>query len=113
MRGTRIDTSLGRPRAFQSRGIGYPTWSRGASPITGKWQIETVAINKPVSICGATVSPGDLALADEMGVRFVPHAMMAAVLARAQAIGIDERGRFAEIEGGVAIAELTPRKSMK
>jgi regulator of RNase E activity RraA len=40
-----------------SRGIGYPVWSKGASPITGKWRIETVAINVPVAICGIPVKP--------------------------------------------------------
>ena len=93
-----------------SRSIGYPTWSRGASPITGKWRIETVAINKPVSICGVTVSPGDLVLADETGVCFVPRGAAAAVLARAQAIAADERARLAEIKNCVPIAKLTPRK---
>lgn len=51
-----------------SRGIGYPIWSKSVSPITGKWRVETVAINKPVMICGITVNPGDVVLADETGV---------------------------------------------
>ena len=54
-----------------SRGIGYPIWSRSVSPITGKWRIETVAINKPITICGVAVNPGDLVLADEIGVCFI------------------------------------------
>src|SRR6516162_383253 len=45
-----------------SRGIGYPIWSKSVSPITGKWQVETAAINKPVAICGIAVHPGDLVL---------------------------------------------------
>ena len=98
--------------ADSSRSIGYPTWSRGVSPITGKWRIETVAINKPVEICDMTVSPGDLVLADETGVCFVPRESVALVLARAQAIAADEQARLAEINRGVRIANLTPRKPM-
>jgi 4-hydroxy-4-methyl-2-oxoglutarate aldolase len=94
-----------------SRTIGYPIWSRGVSPITGKWRIETASINRPVSICSVTVSPGDLVAADETGVCFVPREATAAVLARAQAIGSDERARLAEIDRGVSIAKLTPRRS--
>jgi 4-hydroxy-4-methyl-2-oxoglutarate aldolase len=94
----------------RSRSLGYPIWSRGASPITGKWRIETASINQPVSICGVTVSPGDLVAADETGVCFVPHRDAGVVLARAQAITADERARLAEIDSGVPIAELTPRK---
>jgi len=96
--------------AHHSRSIGYPIWSRGVSPITGKWRIETVAINNPVSICGVTVSPGDLVLADETGVCFVPRGNAAAVLAGAQAIAADECARLAEIRNCVPIAKLTPRK---
>ncbi len=67
-----------------SRAIGLPVWSRSVSPITGKWRVETVAINKPVTIAGVTVDPGDLVLADETGVCFVPRQRAAEVLARAQ-----------------------------
>ena len=95
-----------------SRGIGYPIWSRGVSPITGKWRIETVSINMRISICGVTVYPGDLVAADETGVCFVPHEAAGMVLARAQAIATDERARLAEINGGAPIAELAPRKPL-
>jgi len=95
-----------------SRGIGYPIWSRGVSPITGKWRIGTVSINMRISICGVTVYPGDLVAADETGVCFVPHEAAGMVLARAQAIATDERARLAEINGGAPIAELTPRKPL-
>ena len=39
------------------RDIGYAIWSRSVSPITGKWRIETVAVNKPVTICGVASIP--------------------------------------------------------
>ena len=55
-----------------SRKIGYPIWSSSVSPVTGKWRIQTVAINRPVSIAGIPVRPGDLVLADEVGVCVVP-----------------------------------------
>jgi regulator of RNase E activity RraA len=96
-----------------SRSIGYPIWSRSVSPLTGKWRIETVSVNKPISICGVAVSPGDLVLADETGVCFVPREAASGVLARAQAIAADESMRLAEIRSGVAIAELTARKPVK
>ncbi len=51
-----------------SRGIGYPVWSSSVSPMTGKWRIQTVGVNVPVNICGIIVHPGDLVLADEVGV---------------------------------------------
>ena len=95
-----------------SRGIGYPVWSKGASPITGKWRIETVAINVPVSICGISVKPGDLVVADEAGVCFVPHERAADVLAVVQKILRYEENRMRLIADGVSVPDLAkaPRK---
>lgn len=95
-----------------SRGIGYPVWSKGASPITGKWRIETVAINVPVSICGISVKPGDLVVADEAGVCFVPHERAADVLAVVQKILRYEENRMRQIADGVPVPDLAkaPRK---
>jgi regulator of RNase E activity RraA len=95
-----------------SRGIGYPVWSKGASPITGKWRIETVAINVPVSICGVAVKPGDLVLADEVGVCFVPHERAGDVLAVVQRILKHEKERLAQIAAGTPVPDLAkaPRK---
>jgi regulator of RNase E activity RraA len=92
-----------------SREIGYPIWSRSVSPITGKWRIETVAINRPVSICSVTVSPGDLVLADEVGVCFVPHKRADEVLKRAQRVAANEKIRQARISSGAPISALLPK----
>jgi regulator of RNase E activity RraA len=94
-----------------SRSIGYPVWSKGASPITGKWRIETVAINVPVAICGIPVKPGDLVVADEVGVCFVPFERAGEVLAAVQRILKYEEKRLAQIADGVPVPDLarTPR----
>ncbi len=89
-----------------SRAIGLPVWSKSVSPITGKWRVETVAINKPVSVCGVNVNPGDLVLADETGVCFIPREHAAEVLARAQRNAAAEKLREDKIAAGVPIAEL-------
>jgi regulator of RNase E activity RraA len=92
-----------------SREIGYAIWSRSVSPITGKWRIETVAVNQPVSICGVTVDPGDLVLADEVGVCFIPRERAAEVLERAQRIATNEKARQAKIASGAPVPELLPK----
>jgi 4-hydroxy-4-methyl-2-oxoglutarate aldolase len=89
-----------------SRAIGLPVWSKSVSPITGKWRVETVAINKPVAICGVTVSPGDVVLADETGICFVPRERAGEVLQRAQRNAAAEKLREQRIASGVPIAEL-------
>jgi 4-hydroxy-4-methyl-2-oxoglutarate aldolase len=92
------------------RDIGYAIWSRSVSPITGKWRIETVAVNKPVTICGVSVNPGDLVLADETGVCFIPRARAADVLARARKIAASEVAREAKIASGAPVPELMLKK---
>lgn len=89
-----------------SRAIGYPVWSSGVSPITGKWRIETVAINAPVAIAGIDVRPGDLVVADECGVCFVPFARAAEVLAVAQRLAASEEKRLKKLDEGIPLTEF-------
>jgi 4-hydroxy-4-methyl-2-oxoglutarate aldolase len=94
-----------------SRAIGLPVWSRSISPLTGKWRVETVAINKPVTVCGVIVNPGDLVLADETGVCFIPRERAAEVLRRAERNAAAEKQREAKITSGAPVSELFgPRK---
>lgn len=95
-----------------SRKIGYPVWSSSVSPATGKWRIETVGINVPVVMAGVTVHPGDLVIADEVGVCFVPRARAAEVLATAQRLEQAEEERLAKIGEGMPLAQflVIPRK---
>ena len=88
-----------------SRKIGYPVWSSGVSPITGKWRVRTVAVNRPVSIAGVTVRPGDLVVADEVGVCFVPFERAAEVLAVAQRLAKREEDRLAKLASGLALKD--------
>src|SRR3954470_4239763 len=89
-----------------SRSIGYPVWCSGVSPITGKWRIETVAVNKPVSIAGVEVKPGDLVIADEVGVCFIPFARAAEVLAMAQRLAGLEAVRLKNLADGISLPEF-------
>ncbi|HEX5211278.1 MAG TPA: RraA family protein, partial [Pseudolabrys sp.] len=85
-------------------------WSRSVSPRTGKWRLRTVAVNKPVTVCGVAVAPGDLVLADETGVCFVPRDRAADVLARVRKIAENEKLRTAKIAAGVPVKDLLPAK---
>jgi 4-hydroxy-4-methyl-2-oxoglutarate aldolase len=95
-----------------SRRIGYPVWSSGVSPITGKWRIETVAVNQPVRIAGIEVRPGDLVVADECGVCFVPRGRAEELLTVARRLAQSEEERLAKLAGGMPLAQFAamPRK---
>lgn len=92
-----------------SRDIGFPLWSRSVSSITGKWRLETVLINGRVEIAGIQVRPGDLVVADEGGVCFVPHSYIERVLERARQITDGEDLRYQDIEAGVSVVELAKK----
>ena len=92
-----------------SRDIGYAIWSRSVSPITGKWRVKTIAVNKPVTICGIRVNPGDLVLADETGICFIPRERVNDVLQRARRIAANEITRQAKIDFGEPVSELLPK----
>ena len=52
--------------------LGFACWSTGKTPITGRWRLEAVAYGEPVSICGVQARQGDVVVADDGGVVFVP-----------------------------------------
>ncbi|AZG06398.1 MAG: dimethylmenaquinone methyltransferase [Bordetella sp. SCN 67-23] len=93
----------------QSRSQDFPIWSRGVSSITGKWRLETVAINGIVHIRGVQVRPGDLVVADEGAICFIPREAVETVLKRAQEIGEGEARRYRDIQDGMPIPELARR----
>lgn len=91
-----------------SRAIGLPVWAKGTTPVTGKWRVETEGVNVPVTIAGVSVAPGDLVVADETGVCFVPRADIERVLETAQCLTADEEARLRRIAEGAPLSEITP-----
>lgn len=93
----------------QSRSIGFPLWSRSISPITGKWRIQTVAVNGPIRVAGIQVCAGDLVIADDTGICFLPRESVEAVLKRVREIFDGEALRYADINNGVPVPDLANR----
>jgi 4-hydroxy-4-methyl-2-oxoglutarate aldolase len=89
-----------------SRKIGFPIWSKHVSPITGKWRCITQEINGPVNIFGLTVKPGDLVVADETGICFVPQDIIEEVLELAEAADRKEEEWLKKLDSGLSIPDL-------
>jgi len=68
------------------RRIGFPVVCRGFSPVSSKWELETVAMNERVVIDGVTIEPGDIIYADADGCIVIPRADYEQVFDRALAI---------------------------
>jgi 4-hydroxy-4-methyl-2-oxoglutarate aldolase len=90
-----------------SRAIGYPIWSSELTAVTGKWRLQTVEINGPVQIGDVRVEPGDLVIADESSVCFVPRERMADVLRLAQEKAKAEEIRCKAIDDGLPVPDLS------
>jgi len=89
-----------------SRRVGYPVWASEITPATGKWRIETVEINGEIVVDRVRVAAGDIVLADDTGVCFIPRTRAAEVLALAQQKSAAEEAKCAAIDKGVGVADL-------
>jgi regulator of RNase E activity RraA len=89
-----------------SRRVGYPVWATEITPVTGKWRIETVEINGEIVVGGVRVASGDIVLADDTGVCFIPRDRAAEVLVLAQKKSAAEEAKCKAIDSGIAVADL-------
>jgi 4-hydroxy-4-methyl-2-oxoglutarate aldolase len=90
-----------------SRVVGYPVWSSEVTSVTGKWRLETVEINGTVEIGGVRVEPGDLVVADDSGVCFIPRDYILEVLELVEKKAKAEEVRCKAIVGGAAVPDIS------
>jgi 4-hydroxy-4-methyl-2-oxoglutarate aldolase len=90
-----------------SRALGYPVWASDITPVTGKWRLETVEINGPIQIGEVRVAPGDLVVADDTGVCFIPRDMVLEVLEGAEKKAQAEATRCKAIDDGIPVPDIS------
>ena len=88
------------------RGLDYPVWSRGITPITGKFRFEALEINGPVVCAGVSVHPGDLVVADDTGVVIIPQNLIKDVVRLAVEASKKEERLIQVIEEGSSVEEM-------
>lgn len=89
-----------------SRSVLYPVWASEITPVTGKSRLETVEINGDIEIAGVRISPGDIVIADDTGVCFVPRDRAEEVLALAERKHEKETIKCSVLDKGTPIADL-------
>jgi regulator of RNase E activity RraA len=89
-----------------TRAVGYPIWSSDITPVTGKWRIEAAEFNGPIEIGGVQVHPGDLVVADDTGVCFVPRDLIMEVLEHAEKKAKSEGARVKAIDSGLSVPDV-------
>jgi regulator of RNase E activity RraA len=90
----------------EMRNLEYPVWSRGVTPITGKFRFEALEVNGPVVCAGVSVHPGDLVVADDTGVVMIPQKVISEVIRRAVEASKSEAILIGAIEEGSSMAEI-------
>lgn len=87
--------------------LDYPVWSTGQTPLTGKYRVEAMEINGPISIAGIRVNPGDLIVADDSGVVVIPYEKVEEVLEKTIVATKKEEEVIKLFESGASIEELS------
>jgi regulator of RNase E activity RraA len=90
----------------EMRKLNYPVWSRGITPITGKFRFEALEINGPVVCAGVQVLPGDLVVADDTGVVFIPQRFTVEVIRRAMEASKKEEHLMKALGNGSSLGEI-------
>ena len=91
-----------------SRAVDYPIWSTELSRRHRQMaDCRPIEINGPIEIGGVRVEPGDLVVADETSVCFVPRDRMTDVLALAQQKAEAEDMRCKAIDDGIPVPDIS------
>jgi regulator of RNase E activity RraA len=94
----------------EARVLGFPIVSRSVSPRAShsaySGRFEPIEINGPVVCGGVMVHPGDMVVADEIGVTVVPSARLGPVFEKARAQADKEAATRADILKGLSVKEL-------
>lgn len=88
------------------RALNFPAWSTHVTPATGKYRCVTDEINGTVNIAGVMVRAGDLVVADETGVCFVPQELVEKVLLKCEQAQKTEEQWLGDFASGTPVIDL-------
>jgi 3-hexulose-6-phosphate synthase/6-phospho-3-hexuloisomerase len=90
--------------------LGFPIFSRAIVPRSThspySKRMDPIEVNVPIQCGGMLVTPGDIVLADEIGIVVVPLSQAQDVLSRAQALATQEEATRQRIRQGKTVEEL-------
>ncbi len=90
------------------RELGFPVWCRGGTPKTGKYRMEAMEVNGPVTVHDVLVEAGDFVVADDSGVCFIPPNLVEEILEKAIATEDAEEASREMIREKRPLSELKP-----
>lgn len=90
----------------EARDMAFPVYARAGASVTARGRIVEDSFQVPVEICGVTVQPGDLVIADWSGVVFVPASRAEEVVQAAEDIFAREAAMAEAVRGGKKPSEV-------
>ncbi|WP_172294505.1 RraA family protein [Pseudoruegeria sp. HB172150] len=90
------------------RELDFPIWCRGGTPKTGKYRMEAIEVNGPVTIHDILVEPGDFIVADDSGICAIPPQLVETILAECQKTEASEARSREMIRNKSPLSELKP-----
>lgn len=90
----------------QSSELGLAVFARAAVPVTARGRVVEDFFNQPIVVCGVTVTPGDLVIADGSGVVFIPAAHAKEVIAAAEELAELESQMVKAITSGTSVSDV-------
>lgn len=92
------------------KALRFPIFSRAIVPRSThspySRRLEPIEVNVPIQCGGVLVSPGDIVLADEIGVVVIPREQAGEILVRAQAQAAQEEATRQRIRQGKTVEEI-------
>ena len=85
--------------------FGFPAYSAGTAPNKSAYDIETVGVDVPVTLCGVLIFPGDMVVMDRTGVVVVPSGKIAEVYESASRIAKREERVVVHLREGKTLTE--------
>jgi regulator of RNase E activity RraA len=76
--------------------LDYPVWSAGTTALTGKFRMQAIELNGPVTLFNILVMPGDLIVADDSGICAIPFELVDTVFERVKSV-LEEEEKMREL----------------
>jgi len=89
----------------ESRAVGLAVYGRAAVPVTARGRVVELEWNVPIVVCGQSVTPGDLVIADGSGVVFLRGDLAEAAIGEAEKIAEKERLIAEAVRNGVPVSQ--------
>jgi 4-hydroxy-4-methyl-2-oxoglutarate aldolase len=86
--------------------LDLPLFARGATPRTARGRLAEIAWNGPISVAGHRVEPGDLVIADDSGVIFVPAGRAGEIIATAERLAGHEQAMAERARAGEPVSQI-------